>query len=204
MTIALPKLPYEQDALEPHVSAETLSFHYGKHHRGYVDKLNKLIDGTSYERLSLEDMIVRARKNAGIDILNNASQVWNHTFLWSSMAPGGATRPNGQIKEMIEEAFGGLDRFKQLFRKTALSHFGSGWIWLVQDGAALRILTTGNADSPIGTHMTPLLTLDVWEHAYYLDYQNNRAAYTDAFLDKLLNWKFAAANLVGSKTSKAA
>jgi len=204
MTIALPKLPYEQDALEPYVSAETLSFHYGKHHRGYVDKLNKLTGGTPYESLSLEDMIVRARKNADIDILNNASQVWNHTFLWASMAPSGTTKPNGKIKEMIEEAFGGLDRFKQLFRKTALSHFGSGWIWLVQDGAALRILTTGNADSPIGTHMTPLLTLDVWEHAYYLDYQNNRAAYADAFLDKLINWKFAAANLIGSKTSKAA
>jgi Fe-Mn family superoxide dismutase len=204
MTIALPKLPYNQDALEPYVSAETLSFHYGKHHRGYVDKLNKLTGGTPYEGLSLEDMIIRARKNADIDILNNASQVWNHTFLWASMTPSGATKPNGKIKEMIEEAFGGLDRFKQLFRKTGLSHFGSGWIWLVQDGAALRILTTGNADSPIGTHMTPLLTLDVWEHAYYLDYQNNRAAYADAFLDKLINWKFAAANLVGSKTSKAA
>lgn len=196
MTIALPKLPYEQDALEPHVSARTLSFHYGKHHRGYVDKLNKLMKGTSYEGLSLEDIIVRARKHADIDILNNASQVWNHTFLWASMAPTGAAKPNGQIKEMIEEAFGDLERFKEQFRKAALSHFGSGWIWLVQDGSELRIITTGNADSPVGTLLTPLLTLDVWEHAYYLDYQNDRADYTNSFLDKLINWDFAAANIV--------
>lgn len=196
MTIALPKLPYEQDALEPHVSARTLSFHYGKHHRGYVDKLNKLIDGTTYESLSLEDIITTARKNADIDILNNAAQVWNHTFLWASMAPTGAAKPNGQIKEMIEEAFGDLEHFKERFRKAALSHFGSGWIWLVQDGTDLRIITTGNADSPVGTLLTPLLTFDVWEHAYYLDYQNNRADYTNAFLDKLINWDFAAANIV--------
>jgi len=196
MTIALPKLPYEQDALEPHVSARTLSFHYGKHHRGYVDKLNKLIDGTSYESLSLEDIIATARQNGDIDILNNASQVWNHTFLWASMAPSGATQPNGQIKEMIDEAFGDLERFRQSFRKAALSHFGSGWIWLVQDGTSLRIITTGNADSPVGTLLTPLMTLDVWEHAYYLDYQNNRADYTDSFLEQLINWDFVAANIV--------
>ncbi len=204
MTIALPKLPYEQDALEPYVSAKTLSFHYDKHHRAYVDKLNKLVADTPLQALTLEDIIVKAREQAEIDVLNNAAQAWNHAFLWESMSPNGASKPDGRIKEMIESEFGDLDGFKRRFRKAALSHFGSGWIWLVQDGATLRILTTGNADTPIGTHMTPLLTLDVWEHAYYLDYQNNRAAYTDAFLDKLINWKFAAANLAGSKTSKAA
>ena len=204
MTIALTKLPYEETALEPHISARTLSFHYGKHHRGYVAKLNKLIEGTPYEALELEDIIVRARKNADIDILNNASQVWNHTFLWESMAPTGVTSPNGQIKEMIEKDFGDVDGFKRRFRELALSHFGSGWVWLVQDGSSLRIMTTGNADSPVGTDLTPLLVLDVWEHAYYLDYQNNRADYTDAFLDKLINWDFAAANIARGTKLKVA
>lgn len=204
MSIALPKLPYDHDALEPHVSARTLSFHYGKHHRGYLDKLNKLIGGSPYEGLSLEDIIARARKNADIDILNNASQVWNHTFLWESMAPTGVAKPNGQIKEMIDESFGDMDRFKKKFKEAALSHFGSGWVWLVQDGMKLRIMTTGNADSPIGTRMTPLLTLDVWEHAYYLDYQNNRAGYTEAFLENLINWDFAAANSSSVAKGKAA
>lgn len=204
MTIALSKLPYEQDALEPHVSARTLSFHYDKHHRGYVEKLNKLIADTPYAKLSLEDIIARARTNADISILNNAAQAWNHTFLWESMAPTGAAKPGGEIKEMIERDFGDLDGFKQQFREAALSHFGSGWIWLVQDGTNLRIMTTGNADSPVGTRMKPLLTLDVWEHAYYLDYQNDRASYTNVFLDKLINWDFAAANIVGLSKGRAA
>ncbi len=204
MTIALSKLPYEQDALEPHVSARTLSFHYDKHHRGYVEKLNKLIADTPYAKLSLEDIIARARTNADISILNNAAQAWNHTFLWESMAPTGVAKPGGEIKEMIERDFGDLDGFKQQFREAALSHFGSGWIWLVQDGANLRIMTTGNADSPVGTRMKPLLTLDVWEHAYYLDYQNDRASYTNVFLDKLINWDFAAANIVGLSKGRAA
>jgi Fe-Mn family superoxide dismutase len=204
MTIELSELPYDQDALEPYVSAKTLSFHYDKHHRGYVEKLNKLIEATPYERLSLEDIIARARKNADIEILNNAAQTWNHAFLWESMAPTGAAKPNGQIKEMIEKDFGDVARFKQRFRDAALSHFGSGWIWLVQDGLNLRIITTGNADSPVATRMKPLLTLDVWEHAYYLDFQNNRAGYADAFLDKLINWDFAAANLNGVPKRKVA
>jgi len=204
MTIALPKLPYAHDALEPHVSARTLSFHYDKHHRGYFEKLNKLIDGTPYAELPLEDVISRARKNADLDILNNAAQVWNHTFLWRSMTPGGAGEPGGRIGELVEKSFGGLDGFKQQFRDAALSQFGSGWTWLVQDGPTLRIVSTGNADSPVGTRMTPLLTLDVWEHAYYLDYQNDRAGYTDAFLDKLIDWDFAAANLVDVPEGRAA
>lgn len=204
MKIALSNLPYERDALEPYVSAETLSFHYDKHHRGYVDKLNALIEVTSFEGLTLEEIIVKARETAEIDILNNASQAWNHAFLWESMSPNGGYKPSGQIKEMIENDFGDLDGFKDRFRKAALSQFGSGWAWLVRDGQNLRILTTGNADSPIGTEMTPLLTLDVWEHAYYLDYKNERKRYIDAFLDRLINWRFAEANVVGHTVNRAA
>lgn len=204
MTIMQSTLPYEQNALEPYISAETLSYHYDKHHRGYVDKLNKLIDGTPYAGLSLEDIVIKAREDAAIDILNNALQVWNHAFLWESMSPNGGSIPEGRIKELVEEKFGDLDTFRKRFKDAALSHFGSGWVWLVLDGPKLRILTTGNADSPVGTHMVPLMTLDVWEHAYYIDYRNERVRYVDAFLDKLVNWKFAAANLRNVKTRKAA
>lgn len=204
MTIMQSTLPYEQNALEPYISAETLSYHYDKHHRGYVDKLNKLIDGTPYAGLSLEDIVIKAREDAAIDILNNALQVWNHAFLWESMSPNGGSTPEGRIKEIVEESFGDLDTFRKRFKDAALSHFGSGWVWLVLDGPKLRILTTGNADSPVGTHMVPLMTLDVWEHAYYIDYRNDRVRYVDAFLDKLVNWKFAAANLRNVNTRKAA
>jgi len=204
MTVALSNLPYDLDALEPYVSAETLSFHYDKHHRGYVDKLSMLVEGTSFAGLSLEDIITKARETAEIDILNNASQAWNHAFLWESMSPSGGYKPSGQIEEMIENEFGDLETLKHRFMQAALSHFGSGWIWLVQDGSNLRILTTGNADSPIGTQMTPLLTLDVWEHAYYLDYKNERKRYIESFLDRLINWNFAASNLTDHEAHKAA
>lgn len=204
MTIMQSTLPYDQNALEPYISAETLSYHYDKHHRGYVDKLNKLIEGTPYAGLSLEDIVIKAREDAAIDILNNALQAWNHAFLWESMSPNGGATPDGRIKELVEDSFGNLDTFRKRFRAAALSHFGSGWVWLVLDGPKLRILTTGNADSPIGTRMVPLMTLDVWEHAYYIDYRNERVRYVDTFLDKLVNWKFAAANLRNVETRKAA
>ena len=204
MTITQSTLPYEYNALEPHISAETLTYHYDRHHRAYVDKLNKLIDGTSYAGLPLEDIVTKARDGAAIDILNNALQAWNHAFLWESMSPNGGSIPEGRIKELVEESFGSLDAFRRQFRDAALSHFGSGWVWLVLDGAKLRILTTVNADSPIGTRMVPLLTLDVWEHAYYIDYRNERERYVDAFLDKLINWKFAAENLRELEARKAA
>ncbi len=197
-------LPYDYDALEPHVSAKTLRFHYDKHHKGYVDKLNKLVEGTVYADLPLETLIGRARDEAKIDILNNAQQAWNHAFLWESMAASGETQPDGRIKEMIESSFGDVATFKKQFRNAATGLFGSGWVWLVQDGDKLQILATGNADSPVGTHLTPLLVLDVWEHAYYLDYQNERARYIDAFLEKLINWKFAAANLRETGNTRAA
>ena len=200
MTQIQANLPYDHDALEPHISAKTMELHYGKHHRGYVDKLNKLIEGTQFEDLPLEQIIVSARERAEIDILNNAAQAWNHTFFWQSLSPTGQSEPVGRIRDLIEDEFGGIDKFKKEFRAAATSQFGSGWTWLVLDSGKLRIMSTTNADSPIGTHMTPLLTLDVWEHAYYLDYQNERARYVDAFLDKLIDWRFALDNVqVGEK-----
>ena len=200
MSIKLPELPYAMDALEPHISTDTMELHYGKHHRGYVDKLNKLIEGTQFEDLPLEQIIMSARESAGIDILNNAAQAWNHAFFWQSLSPTGQSEPVGRIRDLIEDEFGDIDEFKKDFRAAATSQFGSGWTWLVLDAGKLRIMSTTNADSPVGTHMTPLLTLDVWEHAYYLDYQNERARYVDAFLDKLIDWRFALDNVqVGEK-----
>jgi Fe-Mn family superoxide dismutase len=204
MSVLQSNLPYDHDALEPYVSARTLSYHYDKHHRGYVDKLNKLIADTPYAGLPIEGIISRARREAEVGILQNAQQAWNHEFLWESMSPSGEVIPEGRIKEMIEKDFGDLDGFKKQFKAAALSQFGSGWAWLVQDGDNLKILATSNADSPVATRVQPLLTLDVWEHAYYLDYQNERARYVDTFLDKLVNWKFAAANLLHESTEKAA
>ena len=174
MTIELSPLPYAQDALEPHVSANTLSFHYGRHHRAYVDKLNSLIDGTDYKGKTLEEIIAKSRTDGAAGIYNNAAQVWNHAFLWESMSPAAAQSPKGRIKELIESSFGDVEAFKSQFLDAAMSHFGSGWVWLVLDGDALRIYSTGNADTPVATPAAPLLTIDVWEHAYYLDYQNDR------------------------------
>jgi Fe-Mn family superoxide dismutase len=200
MTIKLPELPYAMDALEPHISKTTMEFHYGKHHRVYVDKLNKLIDGTHFADLPLEQIIVSARESAAIDVLNNAAQAWNHAFFWQSLSPTGQSEPVGRIRDLIEDEFGAIAKFKREFRAAATSQFGSGWTWLVLDSGKLRIMSTTNAESPVGTHITPLLTLDVWEHAYYLDYQNERARYVDAFLDKLIDWRFALDNVqVGEK-----
>lgn len=203
MTIKLPTLPYAMDALEPHISTETMEFHYGKHHRGYVDKLNKLIEGTRFEDLPLEQIIISAREQAEIDILNNAAQAWNHAFFWQCLSPKGQSEPVGRIRDLIEDEFGGIDKFKEDFRAAATSQFGSGWTWLVLDSGKLRIMSTTNADSPIGTDVTPLLTLDVWEHAYYLDYRNERARYVDAFLDRLIDWKFALDNVQVAEKGRA-
>lgn len=194
MAFSLPNLPYDMDALEPHVSADTLSYHYDKHHRGYVDKLNKLISGTAYENQTLEKIIARARENGDLDILNNAAQAWNHAFLWQSMSPNGGGAPQGALKQLLDGAFRDTGEFQQEFAEAARSLFGSGWTWLVLDRGTPRIMNTTNADSPVGTHLTPLLVLDIWEHAYYLDYQNDRARYVDSFLDELINWDFAAKN----------
>ena len=195
MAHSLPNLPYDMDALEPHVSAETLSYHYDKHHRGYVNKLNKQSEGTPYEGLPLEQVIVNARNKADIGILNNAAQAWNHDFLWKSMSPNGGGAPDGALKQLLDGAFKNTDGFKAEFKKAASSLFGSGWTWLVLERGEPKIMNTSNADSPVGTQLVPLLVLDVWEHAYYLDYQNERAKYIDSFLDNLVNWDFAAQNL---------
>ena len=197
------KLPFDRSALEPHMSSNTLSFHYDRHHKGYAKKLEKLVKDTDYENLSLEETIVKARKEAQIDILNNAAQVWNHNFFWKSLSPNGG-KPDGRIKNLIEARFNDVGEFNDQFRSAATGLFGSGWVWLVLDGGEISIITSSNADSPVGTDLIPLLTLDVWEHAYYLDYQNERAGFVDAFLDNLVNWNFVAANLESRSVGKAA
>ena len=188
----LPELPYARNGLEPHISAETLDYHYGKHHQAYVTNLNNLIKGTEFENLSLEDIVKKAPAGG---IFNNAAQVWNHTFYWKSMRPKGGGSPSGKLKEMIERDFGGLDGFKKEFANAGATQFGSGWAWLVLDGGKLKCAKTPNAETPLTTATTPLLTMDVWEHAYYLDWQNRRPDYITAFLERLINWEFAAENL---------
>jgi Fe-Mn family superoxide dismutase len=192
----LPPLPYAENALEPVISAKTIAFHYGKHHKGYVDNLNKLIAGTELAGLPLEKIIAEtAGKADKAAIFNNAAQVWNHTFYWNSLNPRGGGEPPAALKQKIEASFGSLDACKKELAATAMAQFGSGWVWLVQDGDKLKVFKTSNADLPLTKGMKPLLTIDVWEHAYYLDYQNRRADYVNAVLDKLINWDFAADNL---------
>ena len=194
--IKLPDLPYAQDALEPHISKETLGFHHGKHHATYVNNLNNMIPGTAYEGKDLEDIIRQSAKDtAGAGVFNNAAQIWNHTFYWHCMAPNGGGQPSDGLLAKITEAFGSFDEFKAQFKQAALTQFGSGWAWLVSEGGKLKITKTGNAETPLTSTATPLLTCDVWEHAYYLDYQNKRPDYVDTFLNHLVNWAFVEENL---------
>jgi Fe-Mn family superoxide dismutase len=196
MPFELPALPYAQNALEPHISAKTFSFHYGKHHQAYVTNLNNLVKDGPLAGKSLEDVIeATAGKADQAGVFNNAAQVWNHTFYWHSMAPGGGGRPKGKIAGKIESDLGGYDAFAEAFKTAAATQFGSGWAWLVLDGGKLKVTKTGNADLPMAHGQTALLTLDVWEHAYYLDYQNLRPSYIQTFLDRLVNWDFANKNL---------
>lgn len=192
---SLPALPYAEDALAPVISTNTVGFHYGKHHKAYMDNLNKLIAGTDLSGLSLEEII---KKTGGIEdkrsIFNNAAQVWNHTFYWKSLKPGGSV-PTPKMMGLLEASFGTYEVFKQKLAEAALTQFGSGWAWLVSREGSLRVMKTGNADIPLSDAQTPLLTIDVWEHAYYLDYQNRRGDYVAAVIDKLLNWDFAEMNL---------
>jgi Fe-Mn family superoxide dismutase len=192
----LPPLPYADDALAPVISAQTITFHYGKHHKGYVDTLNKLVAGTEFAGLPLEKIIAdTAAKADKTAIFNNAAQAWNHTFYWRSLRPKGGGEPPAVLKPKIEAAFGSVDACKKELSTAALAQFGSGWVWLVLDGGKLAVVKTGNAAVPMTTGGTPLLCIDVWEHAYYLDYQNRRADYVSAVLDTLINWTFAAENL---------
>lgn len=192
----LPPLPYADNALDPVISANTVGFHYGKHHKGYFDNLNKLVAGTEFADLPLEQIIAKtAGKTERTAIFNNAAQTWNHTFYWRSLKPRGGGEPPSVLKQKIEASFGAVDACKKELSTAAMAQFGSGWVWLALDGDKLKVLKTGNADMPLTTGVKPLLTIDVWEHAYYLDYQNRRADYVAAVLDKLICWDFAAENL---------
>ena len=196
MAFELPKLPYEKNALEPHMSANTFSFHYEKHHNAYVTNLNKLVDGTDLAGKSLEDIIKATAGDAGkAGIFNNAAQVWNHTFFWNSMKPSGGGKPSGAIAAAIDKSFGSYEKFVEEFSAAAATQFGSGWAWLVKDGDKLAIVKTANAGNPMTDGKKPILTIDVWEHAYYLDYQNRRPDFIKTFLEKLVNWDFANKNL---------
>jgi Fe-Mn family superoxide dismutase len=193
----LMKLPYADNALEPVISANTISFHHAKHHQTYITNLNKLVEGTPMAAMSLEEIVKSvAGDSAKAPIFNNAAQVWNHDFFWNSLTPNGGGKPTGKIGELIESSFGGYDKFKTDFAATTVGQFGSGWGWLCYEGGKLTIRKTGNAETPLTVAgVKPLLTIDVWEHAYYLDHQNRRPDFVGAVIDKLLNWKFAEANL---------
>ena len=196
MAIELPVLPYEASALEPFISANTLGFHHGKHHQTYVTNTNNLIKGTDLEDASLEKIVLSAANNAEkVGLFNNAAQVWNHTFYWKSMKKGGGGAPTGAIAKKIEEDFGSYEAFAEAFKNAGLTQFGSGWAWLVLKDGKLQIMKTADGDTPMAHGFIAILTVDVWEHAYYLDYQNKRADYLDVFLKNLVNWDFANANL---------
>jgi len=190
MTYQLPALPYENDALDPHISRETIEFHYGKHHQAYVTNLNNLVPGTEFEGLELEDII---KKSSG-PIFNNSAQIWNHTFYWNCLSPSGGGEPSGSLAQAIVNTFGSFDAFKEKFSASAVGNFGSGWTWLVKNSdGTVEIVNTSNAETPLTTNKQALLTCDVWEHAYYIDYRNARPKYVESFWN-LINWDFVAQN----------
>jgi Fe-Mn family superoxide dismutase len=191
MAFTLPPLPYDKNALAPHISSETLDYHYGKHHQAYVTNLNKLVEGKPEASKSLEEII----KTSEAGVFNNAAQIWNHTFYWSSMKPGGGGQPTGDLLAAIIRDFGSFDKFKEEFTTAATTQFGSGWAWLVLNAGKLSVTKTGNADLPLKHGQTALLTIDVWEHAYYIDFRNARPKYIETYLAHLANWDFALANL---------
>jgi Fe-Mn family superoxide dismutase len=191
-SIVLPPLPYAEDALAPVISAHTVAIHHGKHQKTYVDTLNRLIAGTEFAGRPLDTIVkATAGKSEHAAIFNNSAQAWNHAFYWRSLTPRGGGRPDGALEERIARDFGGFDRFRKAFSEAAMTQFGSGWAWLVDDDGKLKVVKTGNADVPLVRGQAPLLTIDVWEHAYYLDYQNRRVDYVNAVIDTLLNWQFA-------------
>lgn len=205
MPFTLPELPYAKDALEPHISAQTFDFHHGKHHNAYVTNLNKMIEGTDLADKSLEEIIeISSKDSSKAGIFNNAAQVWNHTFFWNSMTPNGGGTPSGALADKINADFGSFEKFAEEFKTAGATQFGSGWAWLVLDAGSLKVVKTPNAETPLTKGQTPLLTIDVWEHAYYLDFQNRRPDFIATFLDKLANWKFAAENFDKAQSAKAA
>jgi Fe-Mn family superoxide dismutase len=196
MAFELPPLPYDKKALEPHISANTLDFHHGKHHQAYVTNLNNLVKDKPLESHGLEDIVTSTFGKADqAGVFNNAAQVWNHTFFWHCMKPGGGGAPSGEVAAAIDASFGSMDKFKEEFKNACVTQFGSGWGWLVADGGKLAVMKTPNAENPMAHGKTALLTCDVWEHAYYLDYQNRRPDFVQAFMDSLINWDFVAENL---------
>ena len=200
MAYSQPALPYAENALEPHISANTLGFHYGKHHATYIKKYNDAVAGTPLDDQSIEEVILAAAENpekAGL--FNNGAQAWNHSFYWNSLSPNGGGKPAGQIAEKIDADFGGYDAFKSELANAAATQFGSGWAWLVLDDGTLKVVKTANAQTPLTSGKYPLLTIDVWEHAYYLDYQNRRPDYVAAVIDELLNWEFASQNFLNAQ-----
>ena len=206
MTFTLPPLPFAKTALEPHISAQTFDFHHGKHHQAYVTKLNELIAGTEFEKMPLEDIIKKTHDDASnAPLFNNAAQHWNHSFFWECLKPNGGGKPTGELAAKIESDLGGYDKFAADFKAAAVGQFGSGWAWLTADASGkLKIVKTGNAHLPLAHGERALLTVDVWEHAYYLDYQNRRPDFVQTFLDKMANWDFAAANYAGKSFKIAA
>jgi len=206
MAFTLPPLPFAKDALAPHISAQTFDFHHGKHHNAYVTKLNELIAGTEFEKASLEDIILKSAKDESKKpLFNNAAQHWNHSFFWECLKPNGGGKPTGELAKAIDRDLGGYDKFAADFKAAAIAQFGSGWAWLASDkDGKLEILKTSNAELPLTQGKRALLTVDVWEHAYYLDYQNRRPDFVQTFLDKLLNWDFANANYAGKEFKIAA
>jgi superoxide dismutase, Fe-Mn family len=205
MAFELPPLPYPMNALEPHMSARTLEFHHGKHHKAYVDNANKMVQDTPLANKSLEEVIqATAKDESKQGLFNNVAQIWNHNFFWKSMRPKGGGRPTGDLARAIEEAFGAYDKFREAFKTAGATQFGSGWAWLVFEGGKLKVAKTANAVNPLVQGSKPLLTYDVWEHAYYLDYQNRRPDFIDAFIDHLVNWDFAAENLTRARAQRTA
>ena len=195
MPFALPALPYKMNALEPFISENTFNFHYGKHHQAYVNNLNNLVKDNEMSAMTLDEIIKHSKADPSkAGVFNNAAQVWNHTFYWHSMRPQGGGEPKGKLREQIEKDFGGFEQFKEQFKQAGATQFGSGWAWLVLEDGKLKVTKTGNADLPLAKGQVPILTVDVWEHAYYLDYQNRRPDYLGIFLENLANWEFAENN----------
>ena len=199
MAFTLPELPYQSNALEPHISADTLGFHHGKHHKAYVDKANAAVEGTDMAEMDLEAVVRKSWSEQNMSVINNVGQIWNHTFYWHSMSPNGGGKPTGAIAEAIDASFGSYEAFVKEFSTSGVGQFGSGWAWLVKKGDHLEVRKTLNAETPLTEPgVTPLLTMDVWEHAYYLDFQNRRPDYIGAFLEHLVNWEFANTNLANA------
>jgi Fe-Mn family superoxide dismutase len=204
MTFTLPDLPFAKEALAPYMSAETLDFHHGKHHKAYVDKVNEMADGVGLKEASLVEVIRAARDKGAKALFNNAAQHWNHSFFWQCLAPAEGQRPTGRLAELVDEAYGGVDPLLAALKGEAVGHFGSGWAWLVQESGKLRIISLHDADTPVVRDgLNPLLTLDVWEHAYYVDYRNERPKYAERLLGNIVNWEFVAKNLDGNGVARA-